>query len=75
MALAQVGPFTAAFEAVATAVGAGIVLGGFVAGAHGLVVPGRRRPDRDVVVLNAGYGGGAVAVLAIAADLIVRYFV
>jgi hypothetical protein len=53
---AQIGPFTGLFEAVASAVGAGMLLGGFVAGATGLV---RRWPKRqfDRRLLRSSYGG------------------
>lgn len=38
MALAQIGPVTNAMEALATAVGAGMLLGGFLAGVVGAVL-------------------------------------
>ena len=38
MALGQIGPATVVAEALATAVGAGILLGGFLVGSIGVVV-------------------------------------
>ena len=57
MELAVIGPLTSASEAMATAVGAGILLGSFVGGAVGMVfgVPRVKLSDR---VLTDGYFGG-----------------
>ena len=72
MAPAQVGPFTGLFEAVASAVGAGMLMGGFVAGAIGLV---RGWPKRqfDRRLLRSSYGGGAFATFFIIVDITFRY--
>ena len=54
----ETGPISALLEACASAVGVGMVLGGFVAGLVALL---DRRP-RDLVerrILNAGYGFAA----------------
>jgi hypothetical protein len=74
MALAQVGPLTATFEAFAAAIGAGIVLGGFVGGVSGLVAKwGVQEFERKT--LHAGYLGGVAGALAVLADLIANYIV
>jgi hypothetical protein len=67
MELAVIGPLTSASEALATAVGAGILLGSFIAGAVGMVlgVPRIKLSER---VLTDGYFGGILAVLAVALD-------
>jgi len=55
------------FETAATSVGAGIVLGGFIAGTVALL--GRSRSDRDWIA-EAGYLGGWLAVLALLVDML-----
>lgn len=72
MVLAQIGPLTGVLEALATAVGAGVVLGGVAAGILGLL-RGSSRTDIEEYALVSGYiGGGAGAVLALV-DSILRY--
>jgi hypothetical protein len=71
-ALAQVGPFTAVFEALAAAVGAGIVLGGFALGIYRLTTK-HPREELEARVLMDGYAGGLVGVLVTLIDLVVRY--
>jgi hypothetical protein len=54
----EVGPISALLEASATAVGVGMVLGGFFAGLRGLLQESARgRVEQDVV--DAGYIGAA----------------
>jgi hypothetical protein len=72
MALAQIGPLTAVFEAFAAAVGAGIVLGGFALGIYRLTMR-RPRDELEARVLADGYAGGLVGVLVTLIDLAVRY--
>ncbi len=74
MALAQVGPLTAAFEAFATAVGAGMVIGGFVVGFYGLCA-GLTREGMQAEAVEGGYVGGIVGVLAVLVDLAISYIV
>jgi len=71
MALAQVGPLTVAFEALAAAVGAGIVLGSFAAGIYRLA-NSQRRLHIETRVLSDGYAGGLVGVLVVCLDLVLR---
>jgi NAD kinase len=72
MALAQIGPLTAILEALATAVGAGIPLGGFAMGTVGLLA---RWPRRELAAraLTDGYAGGIGALLILLIDLLLRY--
>ena len=72
MLLAQIGPLTALLETVAAAVGAGMLLGGFLAGTVGIV---RRWPKRrfDRSVLLSSYGGGAFATAFVLVDTTFRY--
>lgn len=72
MAVGQIGFFTDATEAFATAVGAGILLGGFLAGSVGIVA-GWSRSRRDERVVSMGYAGGMVATLLVLIDLALRY--
>jgi hypothetical protein len=72
MAVAQIGPLTSAFEALAAVVGAGIVLGGFASGVYRLAAT-RPRDELETRVLPDGYAGGVVAILVVLIDLAVRY--
>jgi VIT1/CCC1 family predicted Fe2+/Mn2+ transporter len=73
-AFAQIGLTTTALESVATAVGAGIVLGGALMGVFGLV---RGWPSRKLErrALRDGYLGGSVALILVVFDLVMRYVV
>jgi hypothetical protein len=72
MVFAQVGPLTAVFEALATAVGAGALLGSFAIGTFGLVArwPRQELADR---ALTDGYFGGVLGASVAVLDLILRY--
>jgi hypothetical protein len=72
MALAQIGPFTAVTEALATAVGAGAVLGSAAAGIRGLIRGSTRAKLEASALLSSYIGGGMAAILALV-DLILRY--
>jgi hypothetical protein len=72
MAIAQIGPFTAATEALATAVGAGAVLGGVAVGILGLV-RGSSKVDIEESAFAGGYIGGGVGAAFALVDLILRY--
>lgn len=72
MTFAQIGPLTSMLEAVATAVGAGILLGGFVTGFAGLI-EGRPRRELENRILADGYRGGALGAGVVLVDLILRY--
>jgi hypothetical protein len=69
---AQIGPVTSLIEGVATAVGATMILGGFVVGLYG-VSRGRPRTMIEAAALDAAYIGGFVGVLAVVADIMIRY--
>ena len=72
MPYAQVGPFTALFEALAAAVGAGVVLGSFGFGVYRLTMK-RPRRELEARVLVDGYIGGATAAVVVLLDLLLRY--
>jgi hypothetical protein len=72
MATGQVGSVTAAVEALAAAVGAGMLLGGFVAGSIGIAA-GWSHPSLDRWVVLGTYFGGSVGVGLAAFDLFLRY--
>jgi len=65
------GPVSAFGEGAATSVGAGAFLGGFIAGALGLLL-GRRESWRDRAVLNGSYVGGLLMAVALLGELIIR---
>jgi hypothetical protein len=72
MVLAQIGPLTGVLEVLATAVGAGVVLGGVAAGITGMV-RGSPKADIEENALADGYIGGGVGAALAFVDLILRY--
>lgn len=72
MVTAGIGFLTTVTEALASAVGAGMLLGGFVVGCAGVAV-GWARPKFDDEVLFGGYFGGVVAALLALIDTLVGY--
>jgi len=71
MAWGGIGFFTNATEVLAAAVGAGILLGGFLAGSVG-IFKGVPRIRRDELAVSFGYFGGIAAVLLMLFDLALR---
>ena len=74
MIAAHIGPITAALEAAATSIGAGMLVSGFVMAAVGFA----RRRTRGQIEANAlkdACIGGMVATSLIVLDLSMRYFV
>lgn len=72
MAFSQIGPLTTVLEAVAAAVGAGIVLGGFALGTYRSMAK-RSRRELETRVLVDGYAGGLVGMAVVLLDLVFRY--
>jgi hypothetical protein len=72
MALAQIGPMTTVFEAMATAVSAGVVLGSFTMGVAGLALGWSKR-EIGHRALTDGYMGGIAGVAVALFDLALRY--
>lgn len=72
MAAAQIGPVTSLIEGVATAVGATMILGGFIVGLYG-VARARPRSMVEADALDAAYIGGLIGALAFVADIMIRY--
>ncbi len=72
MGIAEIGPLTSALESLATAVGAGLLLGSFAIGSLRFLAgtPGR---DLEAQVLTNGYWGGIASVWLVLGDLAVRY--
>jgi hypothetical protein len=70
MAFAQIGPLTTLFEGFATAVGAGVVLGGFAMGIF-RVLARRPREELEAKVLIDGYAGGVVGVVVVLLDSVI----
>jgi hypothetical protein len=66
--LAAAGPITAAVEAAAASVGAGMVLGGFVAGLMGSIF-GWKRSVREEVMVTVSSGAGLVLAILLAAEV------
>jgi len=71
MALGQIGFLTNAAETLATAIGAGMLLGSFGAGALGLLTQPRQIPQTRVLV--CGYYGGFFGAAFFVFDLVARY--
>jgi hypothetical protein len=71
MALAQIGPLTTVVESLASAVGAAMLLGAFVAGAMGVVF-GVERKKLEALAFDTGYLGGIGGVILASIDLAVR---
>jgi hypothetical protein len=72
MDIGGVGPITSLVESTAAAVGASMLLGGFVVGIHGLV-SSWPRPMLERRALDGGYFGGAFGLAGFVADIIIRY--
>jgi hypothetical protein len=72
--LADIGPATSVFKALAGSVGAGLVVGGFVGGASALVV-NRSRSTSEQNAVTGGYVGGAFALLLLLIDILMKSFV
>ena len=66
---AAIGPATSVLEAAATAVGAGMLLGGFVVGVASLI--SRRGYKSARAIGGAGYVGGVAALALLLVDLII----
>lgn len=72
MVLSQIGSLTSALETLATAVGAGMLLGSFALGSLALL-GGKPRQHLERRVLADGYYGGILATLLAVADLALSY--
>jgi F0F1-type ATP synthase membrane subunit c/vacuolar-type H+-ATPase subunit K len=70
----RVGPATALFEAVAACIGSGLVIGGFAAGVGEALWRRPRRHAESRAVIGS-YIGGTGALLALALDIVRKYFV
>jgi hypothetical protein len=68
MALAQIGMLTGALEAVATAVGSGLLIGSFTIGT-GRFLLGYSRSVLETHALTDGYSGGLLSICLILIDL------
>ena len=67
---AATGPLTTFGEAVATSVGAGMVIGAFVAGLLGVAL-GWKRAEREHAVIAFGSSLGLIMVLGLANETII----
>jgi hypothetical protein len=72
--LASTGLFTGILEAVATAIGAGLVVGGFAAGIEG-VASRRSRQEAERNATFGGYVGGLTGLALLALDTLGKRFV
>jgi len=72
MHFAAIGFFGSLFEAATTAIGTGIVVGGFAGVAAGMAY-GRSRKQVEDNSLRMGFIGGVAACMAWLADLFLRY--
>jgi hypothetical protein len=71
---ASAGPLTGAFEELATSIGAGAVVGSFVAGI-GAFASRRSRERLERWPVTGGYVGGVLALLLLAVDILKEHFV
>jgi len=69
--IADAGFATSVFEAVATSIGAGVVVGGFVA-ATGAMLGRRSRKEVEKTALRDGYIGGVFGIFCLLLDLLTR---
>jgi hypothetical protein len=72
--LASAGPTTAFLEALASLIGAGLVVGGFVGGLASLLID-QPRSESERMALNGGYVGGAFGLGLLAIDILGKHFV
>jgi len=71
---ASAGPLTGAFEELATSIGAGAVVGSFVAGICAFA-SSRSRERLERWPVTGGYVGGGLALLLLVVDILKEYFV
>jgi len=69
--LAATGPVTAFIESAAVSIGAGMLLGGFLAGLRGLLTDGSTA-DRERWMVEMSSSGGLVMALCLAAEASMR---
>ncbi|HKB52184.1 MAG TPA: hypothetical protein VKC63_12255 [Solirubrobacterales bacterium] len=69
--IAQIGFCTTVLEVGATAIGAGVVVGGFVAAAAGMLL-GRTRKEMEGNALRDVFWGGFGGMLCLCVDLFMR---
>lgn len=70
--VAALGTASAAIEAAAASVGAGVLLGGFLVGTFQRLVHGAGSRGRgDDAIVDAGYSGGWISVAVLVADLLI----
>jgi hypothetical protein len=71
---AAAGPLTDAFEELATSIGAGAVVGSFVAGI-GAFASSRSRKRLEQWPVTGGYLGGGLALVLLIVDILQEHFV
>lgn len=71
---ASAGPATSVFEALATSIGSGLVVGGFAAGATSFAL-NRPRTQSEGDALIGGYAGGALALSLLLIDILLKRLV
>lgn len=72
--LASVGPATSALESLASSIGAGLVVGGFVGGLVSLLFGGQRSVSEKEAV-KGSYPGGGFGLLLLILDIVEKAFV
>lgn len=72
--LAAIGPATGILQAMAGAIGAGLVVGGFVGGIRALIVSRSRRASEGSAFVG-GYVGGAFGLFLLLVDTLAKSFV
>jgi hypothetical protein len=72
--LASIGPTTAVLEALASSVGAGLVVGGFLGGVGGFL-SSRSLDGSERSALSGSYLGGATGLATLIFDIVWKHFV
>lgn len=71
---ASVGSATAGMEALASSIGAGALIGGFLGGLARVALD-RSLAESEEEALRGGYVGGVAGLMALAFDILGKYFV
>lgn len=71
--ISSAGPVTSVLESLASSIGAGMVVGGFIGGVRSLVKRSHPAPEKGAVA--GGYAGGAVGLVSLLIDTLMKAFV
>jgi hypothetical protein len=72
--LADIGPATGLLQALASSIGTGLVVGGFIGGGHSLVFRGDQQATEEQAA-KGGYAGATFGLGALGFDMLMKSFV